>query len=406
MLAPSEVTAPLVELKLTNTGNLLGTTNYDLGTSGSNGVVSFTDLAVDTAVSNVQLVATTGSASYGSPAAGMSIWLDGSVTASVLTNAGGIVTNWLDQSGNGNHFNTTIGSGGNGILYTNTVVFGRKSVTFSAATELKNATYTNTSKTVSVFVVTRKTVAGTAEGQYQHVFATWAGGSNPDYADSGSYSLDYNKSNNTPRIIRSSGVVDNNCPAMNPATNYHAFEYVADGAGSNGIWTAMPGSTTQGAGPNYGNVSANFNIVASSVGGGMINGTTVNNPFAGSIAEVLVYSSALNTSNRLAMENYLRSKWMSPYTLASVMSTPFNVGAGSPPAQYITGITTSSQTGVTLIFAATPGFLYHVETTTNLNPVAWTTVTGSATNAAGNSVSFTDTNQFNRPQRFYRTASP
>ena len=401
-----------ISVGLTNsTGILIGTTNYNLGTSGSNGVVAFTDLAVSVASTNVQLLVTTGSASFGSPVAGMSIWLDGNVASSVLTNASGIVTNWLDQSGNGNNFNITIGSGGNGIRYTNTVVYGRKAVTFgttggTAGTELKNTTYTNVSKTISVFVVARKSVAGTAEGQYQHVFATWSGGTNPDYADSGSYSLDYNQNNNTPRIIRSNGAVDNDCPVMNPATNFHAFEYVADGFGSNGIWTAMSGSTTQGAGPNYGNLSANFNIVASSVGGGMVNGTTVNNPFAGSIAEVLVYSSALNSSNRLAVENYLRSKWIAPYSLTGTASVAFNVSAATPPPQSITGISVNTPSNATVTFAATPGFVYHVEATANLTPPAWTTVSGSTTNAAGNFVTFTDTNPLTGPQRFYRTVSP
>ena len=400
-----------VFVSLTNgSGRLLGTTNFDIGTSAGNGVAAFTNLAIDTASTNVQLVATTGSAAFGSPVAGMSIWLDGSATSSVLTNASGSVTNWLDQSGNGNHFNITIGSGGNGIRYTNTAAFGRKTVTFNATggttgTELKNTTYTNVSKTVSVFVVARKNAAGIAEGQYQHVFATWAGGANPDYADGGSYSLDYAVSNTTPRIIRSGGIVDNDCPVMDPSTNYHAFEYVATGTGSNGVWNAMSGTTTQGAGPNFGNVSANFNVVASSVGGGLINGTTINNPFAGSIAEVLVYSSALSSFDRTAVENYLRSKWIAPYVLTKAASATFNISASAPPAQPIIGAAVSGQNGFTLTFGATPGFTYHVEVTTNLAPASWSTVSGSTTNAAGGSVTFTDTNR-SGTQRFYRTVSP
>ena len=397
---------------LTNSsGRLLGTTNFDIGTSAGNGVATFTNLAIDTTGTNVQLVATTGSASFGNPVSGMSIWLDGSATSSVLTNASGSVTNWLDQSGNGNHFNTTIGSGGNGIRYTNTTAFGRKTVTFNATsgttgTELKNTTYTNVSKTVSVFVVARKNAAGIAEGQYQHVFATWAGGANPDYADNGSYSLDYAVSNTTPRIIRSGGSVDNDCPAMDPSTNYHAFEYVANGTGSNGIWNAMSGGTTQGTGPNFGNVSANFNIVASSVGGGLINGTTINNPFAGSIAEVLVYNSALNAVDRATVETYLRSKWIAPYVLTGMASAVFNVSATAPPAQKITGATGGGQNAFTLTFATTPGFAYHLEVTTNLAPPNWIAVSGSSTNAAGSTVTLTDTNRTGGSQRFYRTVSP
>jgi hypothetical protein len=406
-----------VYIGLTNgAGKLLGTTNYNIGTSGSNGVVAFRDLAIDTDGSGNQIVASTDFTPI-NPISGASIWLDGSVGSSVLTNASGIVTNWLDQSGNGNNFNTTIGSGGNGIRYTNTIVNGRKSVTFNAtsggaATELKNTTYNNTAKTISVFVVARKTVAGTGEGGYQHVFATWAGGANPDYADAGSYSLDYNQNNNTPRIIRGccSAYVDNNCPTMNPSTNFHAFEYVADGAGSNGIWLALSGSTTQGAGPLFGNVSANFNIVASTVGGGMVNGTTINNPFAGSIAEVLVYNWALSTADRTSVENYLRNKWLAPGTGSSITNTisaSFTVSpAGKPPRQNILVVLISGNASVTLTYATTPGFPYHVETTTNLFPASWTTVAGSVTNANGTTVIFTDPNPLGGGQRFYRTISP
>jgi len=401
-----------VFVSLTNSsGKLLGTTNFDIGTSAGNGVATFTNLAIDTASTNVQLVATTASFVNGSPVSGLGIWLDGSVTASVLTNASGSVTNWLDQSGNGNNFNTTIGSGGNGIRYTNSAAFGRRTVTFNATgsytgTELKNTTYTNAASTASVFVVARKNTAGIAEGQYQHVFATWAGGANPDYADNGSYSLDYAVSNATPRVIRSNGGVDNDCPAMDPSTNYHAFEYVANGTGSNGIWNATAGGTAQGTGPNFGNVSANFNVVASSVGGGLINGTTVNNPFAGSIAEVLVYNSALNAVDRATVETYLRSKWIAPYALTGIASAAFNVSATAPPAQKITGTAGGGQDAFTLTFATTPGFPYHVEVTTNLAPPNWAAISGSTTNAAGSTVTFTDTSRATGTQRFYRTVSP
>lgn len=325
-----------VSVSLSNgVGTLTGTAAYNIGTGGSNGVVNFMDLGISLAGSNYQLVAATLGGSVTPPVASMNIWLDASVATSVQTNASGLVTNWLDNSGFNNHFSTTIGSGGNGIRYTNTTANGLRTVTFNATgvnvgTELKNSTYTNTSKTVSVFVVARKTLPGTNEGAYQHVFATWAGGANPDYADVGSYSLDYNISNTTPRVIRGccSSYVDNNCPAFDPSAGLHVIQYVADGLGSNGIWLATASGRTQGNGPLSGNISSNFNIVASTVGGGMINGTTINNPFAGSVAEVLVYSTALNPSDRVLVENYLTNKWLGaevPGLLAAAVSAPFNV---------------------------------------------------------------------------------
>ena len=417
--APSTSGLPLslqISVSLTNSaGNLLGTTTCDLGTGGGNGVRAFSDLAVSVASTNAQILAVAGSASYGNPVAGMNIWLDGSIASSVLTNASGIVTNWLDQSGNGNNFATTIGSGGNGIRYTNTTVTGRKTVTFNATsgstgTELKNTTCTNTSSTTSVFVVAKKTVAGTLEGPYQAVFATWAGiTTKADFENTGSYTMNYNSANITPRVFRNS-VCDNNCPALDPSTNYIVFEYVANGTaspGNNSFWNGLAGSTVNGNQNSNTDASYNFNVVASSVGGGLWrDGNSVNNPFAGDIAELLVYNSALNSTNRLAVENYLRSKWIVPYAVSSALSAFFNVGPASPPSQAITGVSANSATGVTLTFATTPGFTYHVEMTTNLAPVAWSIVAGSTTNASGNSATFTDTSPKTGAQQFYRTVSP
>ena len=76
-----------------------------------------------------------------------------------------------------------------------------------------------------------------------------------------------------------------------------------------------------------------------------------------------------------------------------------------PPAQPITGVSVNAQTGVTLSYATVPGFRYCVATATNLAPAVWSPLAGSATNAAGNSVTFTDTNPITGPQRYYRTVS-
>jgi hypothetical protein len=61
---------------------------------------------------------------------------------------------------------------------------------------------------------------------------------------------------------------------------------------------------------------------------------------------------------------------------------------------------------VTLTYAVTPGLPYRIEAATNLPPAAWTTVAGSATNAATNTVTFTDLNPPSGGQCYYRTSSP
>jgi len=96
-------------------------------------------------------------------------------------------------------------------------------------------------------------------------------------------------------------------------------------------------------------------------------------------------------------------------TLANALSGPFTVASSNPPPppqQNIEGILINHDGSVTLTYATTPGYAYHVETTTNLSPASWGTLGGSVTNASTGSVSFTDPNSINTGQRYYRTVSP
>jgi hypothetical protein len=72
----------------------------------------------------------------------------------------------------------------------------------------------------------------------------------------------------------------------------------------------------------------------------------------------------------------------------------------------ILGMTVSGGGSVTISYATVSGQTYHVETTTNLTPAAWTTVPGSTTNATGGVIIFIDPNAVGDPQRFYRIGSP
>jgi hypothetical protein len=78
----------------------------------------------------------------------------------------------------------------------------------------------------------------------------------------------------------------------------------------------------------------------------------------------------------------------------------------APPAQSILGTTINGGTTLTLTYAATQGFTYHVESATNLVPASWVTVPGSTTNASGNAVTFTTPLAPGNGPRFYRTVSP
>src|SRR5439155_25209398 len=72
----------------------------------------------------------------------------------------------------------------------------------------------------------------------------------------------------------------------------------------------------------------------------------------------------------------------------------------------VQGISLSSNSSVTLTYAAVPGFSYHVETATNLSSATWQMIPGSATNATQSSVTFTDPSPPSGRERYYRIASP
>jgi hypothetical protein len=76
------------------------------------------------------------------------------------------------------------------------------------------------------------------------------------------------------------------------------------------------------------------------------------------------------------------------------------------PATKITKVKVNADGSVTLTYAATAGYHYHIETATNLFPASWMIVNGSATNATGSVATFTDPNLVNANPRYYRTVSP
>ena len=77
-----------------------------------------------------------------------------------------------------------------------------------------------------------------------------------------------------------------------------------------------------------------------------------------------------------------------------------------PPAQSILGVKFNGDTSVTVTYATSPGYPYHLEVATILIPPNWAVVAGSATNATDSVVSFTDPNTALGRRRWYRVVSP
>jgi hypothetical protein len=290
-------------MKTAGSGTLIGTTTYDIGTSSGNGVVTGSGLGVaGTGTNTMQLTASV-PAGYGSPVTGYSVWLDANNSSSVVV-SGGAVTAWNDLSGNGNNFTIPLGSG--------TITYGasaladhtnRNVVTF-AGKYLTDQSYTYTGANLSVFVVFRET--STANNNYARPAGTWAVNGAADYQNTGCFNFDTTSTANGLRAVRNEpGCGDlNGLTGVNLATSYYDTEFIASSTANNFYNNGVTEGSSTGC-------VGNFNIHAMAVGGGFSSTETYNSGLYGDVAEMLVYTSALGTTDRQAVETYLSNKWIS-----------------------------------------------------------------------------------------------
>lgn len=339
-----------VTISLSGSGILSGMTSTNIGTSGANGRAMFTNLKINGAGSGKQLIAT--SAGYGTPVSGMAVWLDANSSSSVTVSTGE-VTAWNDLSGNGRNFATTLANGGH-IYYTNNnpAFSGRKTVTF-AGNYLKNTSYTNTGPNISVFVVFRTTVNSTANGTYNRPFGLWAGtAGRADYQSTGSFNYDIGPNANAVRIARNEqdcggGADLTALNGVNLSSSYYNAEFIATGS-ANTLYANGGNTQTDG------NCVGNFSVAAAAVGGGLSGSGGYNGGLFGDVAELLVYNTALTTTDRQTVESYLNKKWQSGSTyIASAdltaTSSPFTV---DPAPLSITASNQSKTYGQTVPFGS------------------------------------------------------
>jgi hypothetical protein len=225
-------------------------------------------------------------------------------------------------------------------------------------------------------------VSATASNGYS--FDSWSG------SGAGSYS-----GSNNPAVVTLNGPATQsaNFIALMKILNLSgdlAFGPVPIGSSSNRVFTIT----------NTGNAALSVSVITCPEG--------FNGGWAGSIMPASS-TNVVVTFSPVAATNY--SGYVTVTSDATSGSNAlFASGIGfvtnTPPAQSILEISLIGGDLVKITYAANPGFLYHLETATNISAPEWTAVAGSWTNATANVVTFTDTNSLSLAPRFYRIVSP
>jgi hypothetical protein len=227
---------------------------------------------------------------------GLKLWLRGD--AGVLT-SGSSVTNWLDQSGNGN--NATQGTGANQPTVVSGALNGLPVVRFDGindwlAADGVTSVFGGNDSANTVFVVMKLPVTA---GNNRDILGLGSStDANPFYqlrATSGGDFLVAKRDDASVQKFVTAGATDTNPDVLsfvNSGTAVSAYKNGSQFISSFDI--------------NVGTMTVDLATIGAQRAIGFLSGVV---PFHGDIAEMLIYDTALNSTDRLAVEQYLAGHW-------------------------------------------------------------------------------------------------
>jgi len=375
----------LVVVHLISGSGLVGNSlTYNIGTSGSNGMVTFQNLQINTPgagnILSADYLADPTVPTNGIP--DCILWLD-AYNSSALTLVDTNLTAWADESGTGNHAANTANYPTTNLNTALPVLGygGQHTVSFLGNNWL-NVNVSSIDNDVNGYTVIAVDVANPAAllstsyffgSLYNGIDASLGMGYiSPkafrfqQYADDVTYTAPANFTAATPRLW--TGRLDS-------GANQNIF--------LNGVLKATRVA----------------NAPPGILLGGLVGAGSGGN-YNGDLAEIIVYNRGLSDTERTLVEQYLAQKWLSN---SRSLTAPFTVtGSGTPPTL---AITPGPSGNVTLNLTGSPGVQYRILGTTNLTlPIAsWQ---GVATNTLDGSglLQLMITN--NLPDQFYRAVTP
>jgi hypothetical protein len=248
---------------------------------------------------------------------GCTLWLDGADGGS-MTLSGSNITQWRDKSGLGS--NAT--AGGTPVLVQNALA--SNSVVYFNGSSYFTGSQSDTNNTHSVLAVVRFNSAGP---QYARLVSFGVNGQF-DYNNAAYYNL---SSNTSTLAVTRNGVETGVAGLTSDA--YHIVTAIFNG--TNGLYYVDGGMLSNSAA-----WTSNFNFNQYRVGADQI--PTGFQQLQGNVGEIITYSNALSTTERLQLERYLGWKW----NISNQISRPTDIAgctlwldAADPNALVLSGST-------------------------------------------------------------------